>query len=508
MLPYEFEWIQECASTSRLLKDQGAFAQGKVQVIAAAKQTAGTGRLGRSWVGAEGNLHFSIRIPAQFISEDIKTLVPLAAGVVVAQFIRSHFGINLCLKWPNDLLLEGRKIGGILCEATILESRLQGVVIGVGLNLTTAPEQSQGLEYPAGVLKPLHGFEVGTAETLARNLAQYFARRWLELSRTNVMSEWNFFAMTHGHLWYRNLVDGYEWYRMVGIQEDGHLSLDSRQLGQSLIVNSSSHEFKWDLQMGRRMLVADVGNTRTKVGTVIVGSDGTLSLDSIASDAESVELFVKSRVEQGFAPVIHCLSVNPAGMTALVDRFRPLQVDVRALEKKPIRLTNSNYNFESLGADRGAILEMLYYKQSRGDFFWPAMVVSCGTATTIDCVDANGCHVGGYIMAGVQTAIDAICQRGALLPKFLDVFASQATSGWPSDSDSAIVAASVASTAAFIKSERERLAEQAAIPGACVPLLITGGYAKLVCSKLGDESVQLDEHLVLCGAALMALNGR
>lgn len=508
MLPYEFQWISECDSTSRIIKDRHSFDKGQLKVVAAARQTAGVGRLGRRWLSSEGNLHFSIGIPASYIPEEIRSIIPLAAGVIVSQFIRANFGVNICLKWPNDLILDGKKVGGILCEATILDAQMQGVVIGVGINITKTPDYSEVLEYPAGSLSGETSESAISIEKLARTLAQCFAGRWSSLTKAMVLKQWAASAMSRGHMWYGHQGEQRDWYKLEGVAEDGNLNLVSFRNSQSLIVNSSNHELKWDLQMGRRMIVADIGNTRTKVAAVIVDSDGSFHLDSSAKDRETLAQFIQSKMDEGFAPVIHCLSVNPSGLKELEDQLRQLNINVRLIDKKPIRLSNSKYDFEALGVDRWAILEMLYYRQSRSEISWPAVVISCGTATTIDCVDVHGCHLGGYIMAGIQTAIDALAQRGALLPKSLNAFDGHTSGGWPTSSSYAIIEASIESTSAFLMRQRERLAKIDAKTDLPVSILMTGGYSQILIDRMIIPDVFHDENLVLFGAALLALNGR
>ncbi len=105
------------------------------QALWAEVQTNGRGRRGRQWVSSSGDsATFSVAFERS-LDEPVRSLagLSLAIGVALAEALE-EFGVRLALKWPNDLLCEGRKVGGILIE-TRRERELERVVVGVGLNL-------------------------------------------------------------------------------------------------------------------------------------------------------------------------------------------------------------------------------------------------------------------------------------------------------------------------------------------------------------------------------------
>jgi BirA family biotin operon repressor/biotin-[acetyl-CoA-carboxylase] ligase len=105
-------------------------------IVAAEQQTAGRGRRGSTWVSPPGaGLYFS------FIARPTLRSLPLltlAAGVAVRDGISAACGLQCDLKWPNDLLVGKRKLGGILAEGLAIGSPGQAVIIGVGVNLRPA----------------------------------------------------------------------------------------------------------------------------------------------------------------------------------------------------------------------------------------------------------------------------------------------------------------------------------------------------------------------------------
>jgi BirA family biotin operon repressor/biotin-[acetyl-CoA-carboxylase] ligase len=116
-------------------------------LLSASRQTAGRGRLGRAWQSDDAALTFSLALalPAEL---DLAGL-SLAVGCTVADTL-DPAGERLRLKWPNDLFLDGAKLGGILIETSPLATGERGVVIGVGLNLQPLPADADRSAYASG----------------------------------------------------------------------------------------------------------------------------------------------------------------------------------------------------------------------------------------------------------------------------------------------------------------------------------------------------------------------
>ena len=116
-------------------------------LLSAARQTAGRGRLGRAWQSDDAALTFSIALPLP-AELDLSGL-SLAVGCTVADVL-DPAGERIRLKWPNDLFLDGAKLGGILIETVPLASGQRGVVIGIGLNLEPLPEGADRSAFASG----------------------------------------------------------------------------------------------------------------------------------------------------------------------------------------------------------------------------------------------------------------------------------------------------------------------------------------------------------------------
>jgi BirA family biotin operon repressor/biotin-[acetyl-CoA-carboxylase] ligase len=108
---------------------------GEGLVIIGEEQTAGKGRRGRSWASPSGeSIYFSVLlrpgIPAEACSA-----VTLVAGLSVAQTLRKLYGLDARIKWPNDIVVEGKKVCGILTEGILEGNTLAGAVTGIGINV-------------------------------------------------------------------------------------------------------------------------------------------------------------------------------------------------------------------------------------------------------------------------------------------------------------------------------------------------------------------------------------
>ena len=106
-------------------------------VVIAEEQTAGRGRLGRTWLAPAGSsLLFSLLLRPPLPPEQLYLLTMIAATSVVAAVERCT-GLSCGVKWPNDVLIGGRKVAGILSEMSLAEGRTTFVVVGIGLNVNT-----------------------------------------------------------------------------------------------------------------------------------------------------------------------------------------------------------------------------------------------------------------------------------------------------------------------------------------------------------------------------------
>ena len=141
-----FEELASTNATAFTLSGSGA-AHGTA--VLAEAQTAGKGRLGRHWTSPPHlNIYCSLILKNPELSRHF-SWIPLVTGLALAEATRRSCGIEISLKWPNDLLCDDKKIGGILCESSSQGSQLSTCVVGFGMNVngreTDFPEELRSL---------------------------------------------------------------------------------------------------------------------------------------------------------------------------------------------------------------------------------------------------------------------------------------------------------------------------------------------------------------------------
>jgi BirA family biotin operon repressor/biotin-[acetyl-CoA-carboxylase] ligase len=127
--------LAETASTNDVAREQAARGASGGFVVAAARQSRGRGRLGRVWESArDTGLYTSILLRPELAARDAGQLTILSS-VAMADAVEAAAGFRPQIKWPNDLVVDGRKLGGLLIETEPKGQRLAWAVIGIGINV-------------------------------------------------------------------------------------------------------------------------------------------------------------------------------------------------------------------------------------------------------------------------------------------------------------------------------------------------------------------------------------
>jgi BirA family transcriptional regulator, biotin operon repressor / biotin---[acetyl-CoA-carboxylase] ligase len=188
--------------------------------LRAERQTAGRGRQGREWVSPTGNLHASTLVRLRRTDPAAASLA-LVTAVAVAEAARVYLpeGVDVAIKWPNDVLVDGAKVAGIL-----LERADDAVVIGTGVNLVGHPDIPDRPTTDLGE----HGASVDAAaflETLAEIFARWLAR-WRGEGIAPVRQRWLKMAHPIGTALTARLADGDALEGLFdGLDSDGALVL-------------------------------------------------------------------------------------------------------------------------------------------------------------------------------------------------------------------------------------------------------------------------------------------
>lgn len=132
-MKYKIIKLKSVTSTNDILKENYAEYENGT-VLVAEEQTAGKGRMGRSFFSPPTGLYFSILLKDTEINTTALTII---AAVAVMRGIYDTFGIETQVKWVNDIILDGKKICGILTEGAFSGSKLSYAVVGIGINIST-----------------------------------------------------------------------------------------------------------------------------------------------------------------------------------------------------------------------------------------------------------------------------------------------------------------------------------------------------------------------------------
>ncbi len=195
-------------STNRRGRDLAAAGAPDGTLITAAEQTAGRGRQGRTWVAPSGRT-----LLCSLVIRDPPRLLPLAAGVAVAELA----GEAAQIKWPNDVLLAGRKVAGILVEGRPQE---HWAVLGIGLNVALRPDDLPAELHETATTLGLEPADIEpTLERLLRGL-----ERWVAAAPETVLSAVRARDALLGHEVRWAAGDG----RGAGIDGDGRLIVETR----------------------------------------------------------------------------------------------------------------------------------------------------------------------------------------------------------------------------------------------------------------------------------------
>ncbi|MGP3667159.1 MAG: biotin--[acetyl-CoA-carboxylase] ligase [Candidatus Bathyarchaeota archaeon] len=223
---FYFEEVESTQNVAKTLVDAG-LEEGTV--VIAEKQTRGRGRVGREWFSPKGGLWLSIILKPNIPTSKVQRL-SLLAGVAVAKTLKKLYKLNAKLKWPNDVLIEGKKICGILVEASGDVDKVNYVIVGIGININVRFTGRRELSTAATSILELLGKEVSMVK-LTVKLLEEFEKLYLEFKHgefSRIIEEWRKLSQTLGK---KVKVESYE-ESFVGealdVDEDGFLLVKVR----------------------------------------------------------------------------------------------------------------------------------------------------------------------------------------------------------------------------------------------------------------------------------------
>jgi BirA family biotin operon repressor/biotin-[acetyl-CoA-carboxylase] ligase len=183
---------------SSTMDEAGKLGEGNAEegaVVVAEVQNAGRGRQGRTWVSRPGNLLVSVLFRP---SLDALPFISIIGGIAAARAVRKVTGLEVRIKWPNDLLIDGRKIAGILAESAIAGDTVWYAVLGLGMNVSLDTDQTEEIAAFAISINAAAGQEV-PREDLLRQFLMDLDALYLDLRQgQSPIEEWQGLLSTTG----------------------------------------------------------------------------------------------------------------------------------------------------------------------------------------------------------------------------------------------------------------------------------------------------------------------
>jgi BirA family biotin operon repressor/biotin-[acetyl-CoA-carboxylase] ligase len=198
LLPCEFpdleqriHYFPEIGSTMDAARELAKKGEEEGTIVIAEAQTRGRGRLSREWLSPEGGIYFTIILRPK-ISPAYAPRINLMAAIAVAATIRKLFGLKADLKWPNDVLIAGKKVCGILAEMDAEMDVVNFVNVGMGINANNSVTR---FEKTATSLKEALGREISRKEFLSALIGEIERRQPL-LMEADFLKEWKRLSAT------------------------------------------------------------------------------------------------------------------------------------------------------------------------------------------------------------------------------------------------------------------------------------------------------------------------
>jgi len=483
--------------------------------VVAETQLSGRGQRGNIWHSPRGNLFFSLCFSQKEVGDLPIPWLSLKTAVLLSRQLYDTYGFQASIKWPNDIVYEGKKLGGILVESFKLYGEQPRFILGIGLNVLVASGK-EGFYLP-----PISIQEIApiTSEPLLDQF-KYFVSRfvsaWKTYSNRNLLGEYRKRHLLEGHLWYHETRDEYSIYEKI--DDRGNLCLKSlKDLSHQVLFTSASRKRWQPIEKQALVFLCEIGNTTAKFA-VFHGRDLKKVVYYATGSEEKkqheiIEYLSRLRV-QYYQPdywPIWISDVNPDGVVKISKILRTYRWSLYSCNCRWILCPKSEYRFNQLGHDRILMIEGVYkrYMNPRGDTQHLTLVISAGTATTLDVLSPENGHLGGLILPGIGPYYDALFNATTLLKKQVLQFSAAELSRLEVNS-SAIGCNTEQAIFQGWKSGIQGIifiiCKQYGCPIDKLQVILTGGFGETLQKHLSIPHKIYDSHLVFYGM-LVQLNG-
>ena len=227
-------YFEEIDSTQNFAQNIAADKKENGTIIIAEKQTSGRGRLDRKWTSPKGGIWFSLIIHPKF-DVSSSTLIPILSAVALSKSIKSVLDIETEVKWPNDITMNGKKVAGVLVDASFQTNSIDYLILGIGINfdIDTKKLEKRLTKTPNFYgIDSLRGKENKTPpKTLLKEFLLQFEKNLFQLDKgekSKIIKEWTKRAAGIGKKITINTSNGKISGISQGIDNDGALKIKTR----------------------------------------------------------------------------------------------------------------------------------------------------------------------------------------------------------------------------------------------------------------------------------------
>lgn len=497
LLPEQFshpdfgvQQISETASTNEdLLQQARNGANIHRQILVAQQQTAGRGRQGRNWYSRSGEcLTFSLGWTFAQEQAGLGALALVCAHA--CQRALAALGCPAQIKWPNDLVVGTGKLGGILIE-TLRRDGQTHAVIGIGLNfvLPKAIEQAASFQAASHNRRPAAELFSVLLDALSADIGRFAEQGFVPFQAAYQAAhrdqDREVCLLQDGRI----LAEG----RVAGVAEDGSLLLHTdsgiRRISSGETSLRLPEQIAAPVPTVQHHLLLDGGNSRLKWAWVENGrivrtnSAPYRNLQPLADEWQQYGAQVSRIVGSAV-----CGPLKQQQAAAQVG----LPVQWLGSQRQDMGLTNHYRHPEEHGADRwfNAIGSRRFSQNAR-------IVLSCGTAVTIDALTADGHYLGGSIMPGFHLMRESLVQKTAKLQR-----SEGSRYPFPTTTANAMTTGIMDAVCGAMLLMHARLQER--VGGSAVDVVLTGGGAAKVAAALPEtftqtHTIKIVDNLVMHG---------
>ena len=225
LIGQKIHYFKAVDSTNEIAKELSENGAVEGTVVIAETQRGGKGRLGRKWVSPVGGVWLSIVLRPHIMPVDASKIT-LVAALAVVKTVNQFYDLDAKIKWPNDVLIQNKKLCGILTEARADIDKVDYVIVGIGVNANNdIGSLPIGVQKSATSLQEQLGREISIEEFVLRLLKEFEGvyKKFTRMEFSSILNDWKKFSDTLGNLVRVHIGDEIIDGRAVDLDQNGAL---------------------------------------------------------------------------------------------------------------------------------------------------------------------------------------------------------------------------------------------------------------------------------------------